>query len=133
MVGLFWVVEEAGSPAVITLAVPCAQAALYGDMLTIDDGHLDCWTQLARRGAPALRAAGRPTAPVWSDYDEWPRGRVLYDCEAQHFVIRADRQLHRPALLSLLAASFGIEMTGTTVFPDEHYRSVRSVSLPQPR
>ena len=102
MVGLFWVVEEAGSPAVIALAVPWAQAEVYGDMLTIDAGHLEYWTQLAKRGASALRAAGLPTAPVWSEYDEWPRGRVLYDREARQFVIRADRRLHRPAFLSLL-------------------------------
>lgn len=131
LVGLFWVVEESGSPSVVALAVPCRQAEVYGDMLTIDTGHLQHWTELAKRGASALRAAGLPAAPVWSEYDEWPRGRVLYDCEARRFVIRADRRLHRPAFLSLVAASFGIEMTSTAVFPDEHYRSVRTVSLPQ--
>ena len=130
-VGLFWVVEEGGRPSVIALAVPCRQAEVYGDMLTLDTGHLQYWTELAMRGASALRAAGRPTVPVWSEYDEWPRGRVLYDCEARRFVIRADRRLHRPAFLSLVAASFEIEVADTTVFPDEHYRSIRSVSLPQ--
>jgi hypothetical protein len=91
MVGSFWVVEADGQAAIIALAVPLEQAAVYGDMLTVDTGHLEYWSALGRRGARALREAGLPTA-----HEEWPRGRVLYDRVAQRFVIRADCQLQRP-------------------------------------
>lgn len=131
MVGPLWVVEEGGNAVVIALAIPLTQAETYGDMLTVDTGHLQHWTRLARRGAAALRAAGIPTAPVWSEYEEWPRGRVLYDCKLRHFIIRSDRQLHHPAFVRLIASSFDIEISGTAVLPDEHYRSVRRVPLPQ--
>ena len=77
MVGPFWVVEEGGRSTVIALAVPLERAEAYGDMLTVDTGHLVHWSRLARRGARALRDDGIPTAPVWSEYEEWPRGRVL--------------------------------------------------------
>ena len=43
-------------------------------MLTVSTGHLDYWSRLAHRGARALREAGIPTAPIWSEYEEWPRG-----------------------------------------------------------
>ncbi len=130
MVGPFWVVEEGGKSTVIALAVPLERAEAYGDMLTVDTGHLEHWSRLARRGARALRGDGIPTAPVWSEYEEWPRGRVLYDSVARRFVIRADRQLHQPGFVRLITDCFGIVAHGETILPDDHYRSVRHVPLP---
>ena len=130
MVGPFWVVEADRRAAIIALAVPLEQADAYGDMLTVDTGHLDYWSRLARRGALALREAGLPTAPVWCEYEEWPRGRVLYDSTARRFVVRADRKLHKPQFLRLIAGRFQIALAGTDVFPDDHYLSVRGVPVP---
>jgi len=92
LVGPFWVVEADRQAAIIAVAVRLEQADAYGDMLTVDTGHLEHWSRLARRGARALRETGLPTAPVWSDYEEWPRGRVLIGRTAARFVVRADRQ-----------------------------------------
>jgi hypothetical protein len=130
MVGPFWVVEADGQAAIIALAVPLQQADRYGDMLTVDTGHLEHWSRLAGRGARALREAGTPTAPVWSEYEEWPRGRVLYDRAAQRFIVRADRQLHRPEFIRLIADRFGIQAPEATILSDDHYRSIRSVPSP---
>ena len=133
MVGPFWVVEERGGAVLLAVPVKLAQAAAYGDMLTTDTGHYEYWSELARRGAAALRAAGLPAAPVWSEYEEWPRGRVLYDRIAQRFTIRADRKLHRPAFVQLIAGRFGFAAADALVLPDDHYRSVRLVPLPAPQ
>ena len=133
MVGPFWVVEERGSAVVLAHAVPLEQAEPYGDMLTVDTGHFEYWSTLARRGAQALTNAGLPTAPVWSEYEEWPRGRVLYDRPARRFVIRADRQLHHPAFVRLIADRFGIGALQPLVLSDDHYRSVRRVPMPPRR
>ena len=130
MVGPFWVVEEEGQTALIAVAVPLDRASAYGDIMTVDTGHLEYWSDLARRGARALREAGMPTAPVWSEYEEWPRGRVLYDRVARRCVIRADRQLHRPELIQLIADRFGIEADKVAVLLDDHYQSVRSIPAP---
>jgi hypothetical protein len=130
MVGPFWGVEEKGQAAIIAVAVPLGRASAYGDMLTVDTGHLEHWSRLARRGARALREAEIPTAPVWSEYEEWPRGRVLYDSVARRFVIRADRQLHRPEFIQLIVDFFHIPIAGAEILPDDHYRSVRRVSVP---
>jgi len=130
MVGPFWVVEAGGQAAIIAIAVQLERADAYGGMLSVDTGHLEHWSGLACRGAHALRQAGIPTAPVWSEYEEWPRGRVLYDCAARRFVIRADRRLHRPEFVRLIADRFGIALAQTAILPDDHYRSIRSVPLP---
>jgi hypothetical protein len=89
-------VEDRGSAVLIAYAVPLDQASPDGDMLTVEEGHCDYWSELGRRGARALREAGIPTAPLWSEYEEWPRGRVLFNRTTRRFIIRADRQLHRP-------------------------------------
>ena len=130
MVGPFWVVESDGRVGIIALTVPLKQAEPYGDMLTVGTGHLDYWSRLAHRGARALREAGIPTAPIWSEYEEWPRGRVMYDRAAQRFIIRADRQLHRPAFIRLIVDRFGIAVDDATILPDDHYRSVRRLPMP---
>lgn len=131
MVGLFWVIEDGGKSVVIALVVPLEQADPYGDMLTVDRGHLEHWVLLARRGACALREAGLPTAPAWSEYVEWPRGRVVYDCIGRHFVVWADRQLHQPAFVRLIGGRFCTGIAKVTILTDDHYQSVRRVLLPR--
>jgi hypothetical protein len=133
MVGPFWIVEEEGHAAIIALAVPLDRADAYGDMLTVDTGHLEHWSRLARRSAVALRKAGIPIAPVWSEYEEWPRGRVLYDRIAQRFIVRADQQLHRPEFLRLIVDRFRVALAGAAILPDDHYHSVRRIPAPHQR
>jgi hypothetical protein len=130
LVGLFWVVEDRARAVLIAQAVPMAQAVSYGDMLTVEMGHVEYWAALPRRCRRSLSADGIPSAPVWSEYEEWPRGRVLYDCTAKRFIIRADRQLLRPAFLRLVADRFDIPMAGTRALSDDHYRSIRHVPVP---
>ena len=124
-IGLFWMVEDHGRAALIAHSVPLPQAVTYGEMLTIETGHADHWAALARRRGRDLRAAGIPSAPLWSDYDEWPRGRVLFDPASGRCVIRADRQLHRPDRVARIARHFGFDPTSATILPDDHYRSTR--------
>lgn len=118
-------VEDRGHAALIACALPLAEAVPYGDMLTIEIGHSDHWAALARRGGSGLRSAGIPSAPLWSEYDEWPRGRVLFDRPSAHFIIRADRQLHRPDRVARIARYFGFEAASAAILPDEHYCSTR--------
>ena len=122
-IGLFWMVEGHDRAALIAHSVPLPEAAAYGEMLTIETGHADHWAALARRRGSDLRAAGISSAPLWSDYDEWPRGRVLFDRTSSRFIIRADRQLRRPDRIARIARHFGFDPTSATILPDDHYRS----------
>ena len=85
--------------------------------------------QLAHRGACALSEAGIPTAPVCSKYEEWPRGRVLFDRAARRLVIRADR----PEFLCLIADRSRIAASGAAILSDDHYQSVRHVPVSSTR
>ncbi|MHB1826058.1 MAG: hypothetical protein ACYCSY_12665 [Acidiferrobacter sp.] len=121
--------RQAQRPPVLVELAPCAaplaEAVAYGEMLTIETGHADHWAALALRGGRALRSACLPSAPLWSEYDKWPRGRVLLDRRSGRFVIRADRQLHQPDRVARIARYFGLEAASAAILPDEHYRSTR--------
>ena len=56
MVGPFWVVEDGRKATVIALAVPLERADTYGDMLTVDNGHLEPLVTGAPWGAFNVRA-----------------------------------------------------------------------------
>ncbi|MCL2429705.1 MAG: hypothetical protein FWD12_10775 [Alphaproteobacteria bacterium] len=133
MIGLFWVVEDGGRAVLLAHTVPLGQAEPYGDMLTTESGHYHIWLGLARRGVAGLRKAGLPTAPAWSEYEEWPRGRVIYDHKRRRFIIRADRQLHKPAFVRLIADRFRIAAEDAKIFGDDHYRSLRRLPPPAPQ
>ena len=124
-IGLFWMVEDRGRAALIACAVPLAEAVAYGEMLTIEIGQSDHWAAPARRGGRNLRSACVPSAPLWSEYEEWPRGRVLFDRTSGRFVIRADPQLHRPDRVARIARYFGFGAASVTLLPDDHHRSTR--------
>lgn len=129
-VGLFWVVDQERQPFVLAVSASVSEAQRYGDHLMLDLGHYEHWQALAARGAAALRAAGLPTAPAWSEYEEWPRGRVSYDAARSCFVILADRKLHRPEFIALIAERFRLRPEAVQVRRDPHYVSTRQPARP---
>lgn len=131
IIGLFRVVEDRGRAVLLAHAVPLDRAEPYGDMLTTEVGHYEFWSTLAGRGVEGLRKAGLPAAPAWSEPEEWPHGRVLYDRNARCFVIRADRQLHLAPFVRLIAAHFRVATTDPLILPDDHYRSGSRAPLPR--
>ena len=125
MVGPFWVVEDAGRAVAIAVAVPLEQAEAYGDMLTTDTSHYQHWSRLASRGAACLRAEGLPSAPLWSEYEEWPRGRVVFHLPTGRFTLYADKKLQRRPIIGEILRRFSLPADRTDIRSDAHYVSVR--------
>ena len=125
LVGLFRTVESHSRAALTACPGPLAEAITSGEMLTIEIGQSDHWAAPARRGGRNLRSACVPSAPLWSEYEEWPRGRVLFDRTSGRFVIRADPPLHRPDRVARIARYFGFGAASVTLLPDDHHRSTR--------
>jgi hypothetical protein len=118
-VGIFWAIQEEGSPATL-MDHRCSlkEAEPYGSMLTCPHGHYETWEQ--------WRKADGPAAIAESEYEEWPRGRVVHDTEGDRFILYADAQILRePTLINAIHERFGLPIDRTAAKRDSHYRSTQ--------
>jgi hypothetical protein len=128
-IGVFWLVQgNAQLPVLLADLCPVGSGEPYDDFLTYG-GHYDHWDKLAALGAGELGRRGLPTAPVWSEYEEWPRGRVVYHVPTERFILYADRQLQQPETLNLIIHRFGLPQDRYEVRSDRHYVSTRKIRL----
>lgn len=124
-VGIFWAVREKRSAAVLLdHRCPISDAEPYGDMLTCPHGHYEVWEQWKRN---ARKDQSDPAPLIATDeYEEWPRGRIVYSSLRDHFVLYADKQiLNRPDLLTTIHERFGLPADRTQAKRDSHYVSTR--------
>jgi len=108
-VGIFWLFED----RLIIDSTPLSTAVPYGDCLTYAGGHIDVWTILQNQGA----------VPSLLEYEEPPRGRVVYDRRHERFVLFADRCiLKRKQALRRIMAAMHLPSGKTDTITDAHYR-----------
>jgi hypothetical protein len=120
-VGIFWLVQSPGDEVrLLTAGCPLDQAEPYGDCLTFSPGHYETWAHWRRdRSAePALRAIVRSY-----EYEDWPRGRIVFDRARDLFVLYADRKLLTTAMIARLKTQFHLPAERTEVQSDLHYQS----------
>jgi hypothetical protein len=118
-VGIFWRVGN----HLLVERTPLERAEVYGDCLTHPGGHYERWEVWQALGAKRLRTDGFPSQISCSEYDHWPRGRVVYERPSERFVIYADRRLQHPDLVLQLRAAFGLSLASSIVCSDPHYRT----------
>ena len=122
-VGVFWVLSD-------TLLIDrstLAEAEAYGDCLTHSGGHYELWEHWQAQGASALRTLGYPTRIMSSEYEAWPRGRVVFENINKLFVIYADRRLQYPKAIASIVEAFGLAEAKHVVKSDPHYRKAASL------
>ncbi len=121
-VGVFWGVPDAGGrTAIIGEATALDDSETYGAFLTFASGHLDVWDAWRGLGPHALSRHGLPTAVAWHEYEDFPRGRVVYRPADRTFIIYADRRLHTLALREEIEVTFHLRGLRTTLRSDPHY------------
>jgi len=123
-VGIFWMVLAGGLPHLLAASCPVSEAEPYGDCQTFGPGHYDIWSGWRR--SRTLEGKFRAVAVAY-EYEDWPRGRVVFDRAQNRFVLYTDRKLMRPDILSRIAARFLIPLAMTIVAADAHYRSVEEI------
>jgi Integrase core domain len=90
-VGIFWLVQTPnGELTLLAAGCPLDQAEPYGDCLTYSPGHYKTWAHWRRDKTvdPALRALVQAY-----EYEDWPRGRIVFERARDLFIIYADRKL----------------------------------------
>jgi hypothetical protein len=122
-VGIFWLVQTpTGEGRLLTAGCPLDQAEPYGDCLTYGPGHYDTWARWRRDKSvdPALRALVRSY-----EYEDWPRGRIVFHRASDVFVIYADRKLMTPAMITP-STQFHLPEERTEIQSDFHYQSTET-------
>jgi hypothetical protein len=117
-VGVFWRVDR----VLVVDRSPLAEAEPYGDCLTHAAGHYERWEQWRKLGASRLAALGLPRQIAATEYDEWPRGRIVYEKRAQRSIIYADPRLQTPDIMAAVKTAFGLDHLEAVVRSDLHYR-----------
>jgi hypothetical protein len=128
-VGIFWVVQTADSGAKLLAAGrPLGQAEPYGDCLTYGPGHHETWAQWRcdRTVDPALRALVRTY-----EYEDWPRGRIVFDRARDLFLLYADRKLMTPAMIARIETQFHLPEGRTEIQSDWHNQNALSTRSTQ--
>jgi hypothetical protein len=57
------------------------------------------------------------------EYEEWPRGRIVFDRVEKHFILYADRKLMLPGTIAQIQKRFAISANQAAVETDFHYQS----------
>ena len=84
---------------------------------------------IARRGRPgagsgrmASRGWGSPPCILDHDYEDFPRGRIVYQCGTGIFILYADPRLHTPRSRARIRSRFHLERAKVRFARDAHYR-----------
>jgi hypothetical protein len=77
---------------------------------------------------PVLRALVRSY-----EYEDWPRGRIVFDRVRDLFVLYADRKLLTPATIARIATQFHLPAERTEIQSDWHYQSKETPNRPGAR
>jgi hypothetical protein len=130
-VGIFWVVQTSnGEPTPLAAGCPLDRAEPYGDCLTYGPGHYETWDHWRRDRSvdPALRAIVRSY-----EYEDWPRGRIVFDRSPDLFILYADRKLITPPTIARIATQFHLPAERTEFQTDLHYQSPETPNVPSTR
>lgn len=95
-VGIFWLIPSAGKAVLFTQRSALSDAESYGDCLTHPVGHYELRERLQALPFLALKKRGLPVEIKSTEYEHYPRGRVVYEKPSETFVIYADARLQVP-------------------------------------
>jgi len=93
-------------------AIPLTEAADYGEFKIHERGHDKYWDQLLGMAMVA-----------GSEYDEHPRGRVVYNTKQRQYTLYLDRCILRDRdLVKRIMAKMNLPLKATRTATDGHYR-----------
>jgi hypothetical protein len=115
-VGIFWLVQ--GKLLFDSTLVDDAEP--YGDCKNHPQGHVDRWKQLQMAGM----------VPRDVEYEENPRGRIVYNVKTHKFMLHADRCiLKKRNVVKKIMEEMQLPPKTTECGTDEHYRCYRCLGF----
>ena len=108
LLGIFWLVDE----KLIFDTTSLSEAERFGDNLNHPRGHIHVWEEFERTGR----------VPRGSEYEEYPRGRVIFDTKNKKFMILGDKCILKDkGLIAQIKEDLHLP-TKAKHDPDSHYR-----------
>ena len=86
-------------------------------------GHHEVWEEWRQVSAVKLLSLSIPPVILEHEYEDFPRGRIVYERPTNRFVVYADRKLFTPYSMSQIVERFKIGALDWTYRPDLHYCS----------
>jgi len=115
-VGIFWYFQG----QIIQSSLPYTEGVDIGDgYINGPADHYLYWEQ-AKKWNSAIRDY---------EYDEVPRGRVIYNSNQRKFIVRISRALNSSNILSMILREFSLRSANTKVVLDDHYELVKPDEL----
>lgn len=109
--GIFWLVDG----KLIIDSSPLSEAERYGDHMNHPRGHVHVWEEFERSGR----------VPRGSEYEEYPRGRVMHHPASGEFTILADKCiLDRKGMIAQIKKALHLR-NKVKLDKDSHYRCPR--------
>ena len=121
LVGICWVIDTSSRKTrLISSTCTLADAEPYGDFLVYGPGHYEIWEKWRKKTNPEMLT--RIIARQW-EYEDWPRGRVLFDKMNDRFLVYADPKLMHPETLTYIQNHFRLPEMRLMIDGDHHYQS----------
>lgn len=122
-VGIFWRIMPKDQPALLVCdMIPLSQAEPYGACLGYPLGHMERWESWRSLGGRALARLGLPSCIGHHEYEDFPRGRIVYRRTDQRFIAYADVRLQGKASRAAIVSRFALEAQRVMFALDSHYR-----------
>jgi hypothetical protein len=127
LIGIFWMISVTGGTRLLAASCPLDDAEHYGDCLTFGPGHYEIWQ--GWQSWLELDAAERAVVRA-HEYEDWPRGRIVFDRARDRLILYCDRKLMRPGTIERIRQRFRLPLERTAVEADFHYQSKETPKLP---
>lgn len=122
-IGIFWGFHDSlGNLRLLVEKTPIPLGESYGDCITHPGGHYDFWEGLSKLGVGGLERKGLPIEPALYEYEDFPRGRVVFWPKENHFIIYADRRLQTKEFVEKITEEFNIPSGSFALRSDSHYQ-----------
>jgi len=126
LIGVFWIISTSEGVRLLAASCPLDKAEPYGDCLTFGPGHHEIWQ--GWRQSRELDAAARAVVRG-HEYEDWPRGRIVFNRAQDRFILYCDRKLMRPKTIAEIQQHFQLPADRTAVEADFHYQSRETPNL----
>ena len=113
-VGIFWLIDQ----RIIIDTTPVSKAESYSTALNHPTSHIDYWTRLQRTGAVLPEV----------EYEELPRGRVVFYRREQRFTLYADACILRKKNVVAKLLRLMHLPDDTALSTDPHYKCYRCLT-----